>query len=120
MQYAAPGGHPLHVARPEDSMRAGMVPMLKRAFEDNGHRLHAAMRMRLKALRRAEPVLAQEEKRRCLFPAFGTDDELLALDLRARALGNDARDTADLPHRSLKRWIFPVAVFGSSGRNSIQ
>src|SRR5687767_7694509 len=119
MQHAAPRGHPLHVAGPEDAVRAGVVPMLERAFEDNGTVWMPRCGMGFEALRRAEPVFAQEEKRRCLFPAFGTDDELLALDLRARALRDDTCDAADLLHLSLKRWILPVAVLGNSGRNSI-
>ena len=64
-----PGSHPLHVPRPQDPVRAGVVAMLERALEHHRDRLHAAMRMLLEPLRRAEPVFAQEQERRGLSPS---------------------------------------------------
>jgi hypothetical protein len=120
VEHAMPRGHPLHIARPENPVRAGMVAMLQRAFEDNRHRLHPAVRVLLEALRRGKPVLAQEQERRGLLPALRADDQLLVMHLRAGSLRYDALDASDWPHRSLKRWILPVAVLGSSLRNWIQ
>jgi hypothetical protein len=123
VQDAASRGHPLHVALAENAVRSGMVAMLERALEHHGHRLHAAVRMLLEPAGRAEPVLAQEKKRRSRRVTFGSDHELLFLHLLVRAARNDARDAAHRSFhqpRSLKRWILPVAVFGSSLMNSIQ
>jgi hypothetical protein len=91
MQHAMPGGHPLHVAGGKDPVRSSVVAMLDRALENDGDRLHAAVRVRLETFRLSEPVLGEEEKRRGSIPAFGADDELLLLDLRAPALRNNAR-----------------------------
>jgi hypothetical protein len=95
VEHAVAGGHPLHIARPEDAVRPGMVAMLERAFQHHRHRLHASVRMLLEPLRRPEPVLAQEQERRSVFPAFGAYHQLLAFDLRASALRDGALNARD-------------------------
>jgi hypothetical protein len=101
VQHAAAGGHPLNVACLEDSVRAGMVAMLELAFEHHRDRLHAAVRMLLEPAGPAEPVFAQEKKRRRGVVALGADDELLFLHLRGCAARDHARDPAD---RFLRRF----------------
>ena len=90
--------------------------MLERALQNQGNRLHAPLRI-------LEPFGAPNQSSSgtgtCGSPSLRTEHELLVLDLRAAALGDDVGDAADLPHRSLNLWIFPVAVLGSSPRNSI-
>jgi hypothetical protein len=106
VEDAAAGRHPLHVARLEDAACASVVAMLQRALEHDGHRLHAAVRMRLEAAVGAEPVLAQEEEGRGLLPALGADDALLVADLLVAAERNDARQARDLPHTVSNRASF--------------
>src|SRR5678809_608612 len=76
-------------------MRAGVVLMLERPLEDDRHRLHAPMRMRLEAARRPEPVLAEEEERRRLLVALGADHLLLHLHLGIWAPRADPRAPHD-------------------------
>src|SRR5678809_1210448 len=100
-------------------MRAGVVLMLERPLEDDRHRLHAPMRMRLEAARRPEPVLAEEEERRRLLVALGADHLLLHLHLGIWALRDDPRDAADGSHAlSLKRSIVRGARVSPRGPNA--
>src|SRR5947209_11093742 len=91
MQDAAAGRHPLHVAGAQHAVCTGVIAVLERAFEHEGHRLHAAMRMLLEAARRMEPVFAERQERRGAVPSFVADDALLLLHLARRAERHDAR-----------------------------
>src|SRR2546423_2530701 len=64
MQDAAAGRHPLHVAGAQHAVCTGVIAVLERAFEHEGHRLHATMRMLLEAAGRMEPVFAEKQERR--------------------------------------------------------
>src|SRR5688500_6378617 len=103
VEHAMPGGHPLHVACPEDPVRAGMVAMLDCALQHHRHRLHPSMRMLLEPLRRPEPVLAEKEEGAGPLPALGADDELLAVHLRRGALGDHPLDPAGSLFHCLKQ-----------------
>src|SRR3954462_5925430 len=99
VKHTAPGRHPLHVARAQHAVRAGVVAMLERSFQHEGHGLHAAMRMLLEAARRVEPVLRQEKEWRRALPSLVADDTLLVLHLARSAERDDARDAGDRPLR---------------------
>ena len=62
MQHPAAGGHELDVAGVQLAVGAGVVLVDHLAFEDEGHRLHAPVRMGGEAGRRGEPVLGQEQE----------------------------------------------------------
>ena len=49
MQDAAPGGHPLHIARSNQPGIAQAVSVVDRAFQHIGHSFNASMRMHRKA-----------------------------------------------------------------------
>src|SRR5438874_6787270 len=108
MQDAAPGRHPLHVAGAQHAVCTGVIAVLERAVEHEGHRLHAAMRMLLEAARRTEPVLAEKQERRRALPSFVADDALLLLHLARRAERHDARYPGNAP---LHHSIFIPAAF---------
>ena len=121
MEHAVPGGHPLHVAGPE---RTPCAPVWSRCSIAPSRTMVTVCMPRCGCVSKPfgfpNQSSLRKRKRRGLLPALGADDELLLLDLRAPALRDNARDAADRPQRSLNLWILPVAVLGSSGRNSIQ